>query len=114
MSLQRGVALGVVQHVPYKRAGLAEVLVLGVQVVGAAADLAALEHPCGHARGSRSVSALPDSPATVEKPANTGVRLPTFDRNAAFVHCVTSAMTSKNLVRRCPWRARRALEAARG
>jgi hypothetical protein len=34
---------------------------------------------------SRTVSALPNSPATVEKRTNTGVRLPTFDRNAAFV-----------------------------
>ena len=41
------------------------------------------------------MSALPISPATVEKRANIGVRLPTFDRKLALVHWVTSSVTSK-------------------
>jgi hypothetical protein len=44
------------------------------------------------------VSALPISPATVEKRTNIGVRLPISERNAALVHGVTSSVTSKK-----PW-----------
>jgi len=39
-------ALGVVQRVPYKRRGLAEVAVLGVQVVGVAAGLQSRARRC--------------------------------------------------------------------
>ena len=44
---------------------------------------------------SRTVSLEPSSPATVEKRMKSGVRLPTSDRNAAFVYFVTSFVTSK-------------------
>ena len=46
------------------------------------------------------MSAEPSSPATVEKRRNASVRLPTAERNAAEVHWVTSAVTSKK-----PWAA---------
>ncbi len=46
------------------------------------------------------MSAEPSSPATVEKRRKVSVRLPTSDRNAALVHCVTSSVTSKK-----PWAA---------
>ena len=44
------------------------------------------------------MSAKPCSPATVEKRANIGVRLPTSPNSAAFVYSVTSLVTSKK-----PW-----------
>jgi hypothetical protein len=47
-------------------------------------------------RGSRTVSAKPCSPATVEKRANIGVRLPISDKKLARVNQVTSSVTSKN------------------
>ena len=42
------------------------------------------------------MSALPSSPATVDKRASIGVRLPTWERKLALVHGVTSSVTSKN------------------
>jgi hypothetical protein len=50
----------------------------------------------GKATGSRTVSAKPCSPATVEKRANIGVRLPISDKKLARVNQVTSSVTSKN------------------
>jgi hypothetical protein len=45
--------------------------------------------------GSRSQSAEPFSPPTVEKRAKTGVRLPILFKNFALQYFVTSCVTSK-------------------
>ena len=67
----------------------------GVLLPTRSQSASSVENFIANPRGSRTVSALPNSPATGEKRTDTGLRSPTFDRNAAFVPCVTSAVTSK-------------------